>query len=220
MNRLRQEVEPLARTEAPLKPSPWPRLGWALGGLVCLWLGGFLYFVASLPTAVEDPMSETDAIVVLTGGAERLNTGFELLRAGKAKKLLITGVDRTATQAAIQARSQIDPAMFACCVELGREAPDTVGNAIEAALWMRRSGFSSLRLVTASYHMPRSLLLFRSTLKDTEVIANPVFLEHVKTESWWRYPGTARLLAVEFVKYLVSLLQVRLAGSGDDAGAA
>jgi len=219
MSRLNQQAEVLTSSEAPLKSPVWPRLAAALGALACLWLGGFLSFVADLPTTIEDPDRQTDAIIVLTGGAERLNTGIELLRAGKAKRLLITGVDRTATQAALQARSQIDPAKFACCVDLGREASDTVGNAIEAELWMRRSGFKSLRLVTASYHMPRSLLLFRSTLKDVEVIANPVFLEHVKTERWWRYPGTARLLAVEFVKYVVSLIQVRLTTAENASGA-
>jgi uncharacterized SAM-binding protein YcdF (DUF218 family) len=200
---------------APPRPSPWARLGVALGAILCLWVGGFLYFVGTLPKTVENPDGETDAIIVLTGGTERLDTGVDLLRDGKAKMLLISGVDRATTRDELQVRSRLDPDKFACCVKLGREASDTVGNAIEAELWMRRGGYTSLRLVTASYHMPRSLLLFRSTLKGVSVIAHPVFPENVKADEWWLYPGTARLLAAEFAKYLVSLLTVRLAAAED-----
>ncbi len=186
------------------------RLGLGLVGVACLWLGGFLYFVTRLPAEVANPGGETDAIVVLTGGAERLDAGLALLIEGKARKLLISGVDRVTTLAELQRRSRIDPAKFACCVEIGHQAADTVGNADEAARWARAAGYRSLRLVTAGYHMPRSLLLFQDAMADIEVIANPIFPAHVKTGEWWRYPGTAQLLAVEFNKYLVSLVRVRL----------
>jgi uncharacterized SAM-binding protein YcdF (DUF218 family) len=195
-----------------IRPRLWSRLGLGLAAGLCLWFGGFLYFVGQVPVEVEDPVGKTDAIVVLTGGAERLDTGLELLIAGQAKKLLISGVDPVTTLAALQKRSRIDPAKFACCVEIGHQAADTVGNADEAARWARSAGYRSLRLVTAGYHMPRSLLLFRTAMAEIEVIANPIFPGHVKTSEWWRYPGTARLLAVEFNKYLVSLIRVRLGG--------
>ncbi len=188
------------------------RLGLGLAAGLSLWLGGFLHFVGQLPLEVADPVGETDAIVVLTGGAERLDAGLALLIAGKAKRLLISGVDQATTLAALQKRSRIDPATFACCVEIGHQAADTVGNADEAARWARSAGYRSLRLVTAGYHMPRSLLHFRAAMRDIEVIANPIFPGHVKSSEWWRYPGTTRLLAVEFNKYLVSLLRVRLGG--------
>lgn len=186
-----------------------------VGAVLCLWMGGFLQFANSLPNRVEDPDGATDAIVVLTGGAERLDAGLDLLIAGKGKRLLVSGVDRATTVAALQKRSPRAPEMFACCVELGHEAEDTMGNAIEAALWMQQANFRSLRLVTANYHMPRSLLLFRDFMADARVVANPVFPERVKTAEWWQFPGTARLLASEFNKYLISLLTVRIAARPD-----
>ena len=85
-------------------------------------------------------------------------------------------------------------------------------NAIEAALWIRRHGYRSLHLVTASYHMPRSLLLFQQAMPNVSLHANPVFSDRVKLADWWRFPGTMKLLAVEYSKYLVSLLRVRLTG--------
>lgn len=192
----------------------WRWLGRGLVVLVALWFGGFLHYVAGLPTAVEEPGGETDAIVVLTGGAERLDAGLALLFDGKARKLLISGVDPGTTAAALQARSAQAPDLFACCVELGHEARDTRGNAVETAMWSRRDGYASLRVVTANYHMPRTLLLFRRLMPRVRLVANPVFPAHVKVDRWWFYPGTARLLATEYSKYLISLIGVRLTDPG------
>lgn len=186
---------------------------WLLTALFFLWLGGLIAYAAALPQNGPDPARKTDGIVVLTGGTERLDAGLRLLLEGKARKLLISGVDPATTAAALQARSSQAPELFRCCVDLGHQAQDTVGNAIEAALWVERERYSSLRVVTAAYHMPRSLLLFREAMPTVEVVPNPVFPAHVKLERWWFYPGTARLLALEYSKYLVSLVRVRLSGS-------
>jgi len=175
-----------------------------------LWLGGFLHFARSLPGPGQLPVEETDAIVVPTGGADRLDVGLRLLVEGKAKKLFVSGVDRATTAQALQQRSGSAPERFACCVVLGHAAEDTVGNAIETALWMQREKFASLRLVTASYHMPRSLLLFRRTMPEVRIAPHPVFPGHVHLDDWWRWPGTARLLATEFNKYVASLVTLRL----------
>ena len=180
--------------------------------MVFIWLGGLLAFAAGLPQVVEQPTRQTDAIVVLTGGAERLDAGLKLLTEGRAGKLLISGVDPATTAAMLQARSAQVPDIFRCCVDLGHEAQNTEGNAIETALWVEREGHRSLRLVTASYHMPRSLLLFRDLMPEVEMVPNPVFPDHVKQGSWWFYPGTAKLFAIEYSKYVVSLVRVRLSG--------
>lgn len=197
-----------------------PRLGLLIAALAFIWLGGFLDFVGKLPDDVNQSGDSADAIVVLTGGTARLDEGVGLLLAGRAGELLVTGVDPATTAEALQARSQAAPEKFECCISLGHEAQDTMGNAREAAAWMRKAGHGSLLLVTAGYHMPRSLLLFRQAMPGLEVIANPVLPEHVKVDEWWRHPGTARLLAVEFSKYLFSLLKVRLLDPLTSSGAA
>ena len=70
---------------------------------------------------------------------------------------------------------------------------------------MRGQGFRSLRLVTAWYHMPRSLLEFGRAMPDIEIVAHPVFPEQVKSEHWWAWRGTAMLLISEYAKYLAAL---------------
>lgn len=197
------------------------RRGSTLGGmfrlllaLALIWLGGFLYFIYSLPTETSDDGATTDAIVVLTGGAERLEAGLALLVADRGQRLLISGVDPATTARDLQSRGDGAAAQFACCVDLGHEAPDTIGNAQETKLWVDQHGFASLRLVTASYHMPRSLLLFQDVMPAVRIVPNPVFSGNVPVERWWHDLYAARVLASEFNKYVVSLLRVRLAGIG------
>ncbi|MBM3491924.1 MAG: YdcF family protein [Alphaproteobacteria bacterium] len=180
--------------------------------LACLWLGGLLQFIASLPMAEEAGNRHTEGVVVLTGGRDRIETGLKLLQARRADKLLISGVDRNTTPGQLRQASGAAAELFACCVELGREARDTLGNAIEAQLWVRRQGIRSLSLVTASFHMPRSLLLFQRALPQVEIVAHPVLSERQRLGQWWRHPATAGLLAGEFNKYLLVLLQSQLAG--------
>src|SRR3546814_12347328 len=79
-----------------------------------------------------------------------------------------------------------------------------MGNAEEAAEWMRERGFHSLRLVTAHYHMPRSRRLFVHAMPGVTIVPHPVFPAAVRADSWWRWPGTTRLLAQAYVKYLRS----------------
>ena len=191
-----------------------PRLLLAGGiglGLVLLlaWAVGLVWFARHLPSAVADPARRTDAIVVLTGGQGRLRQGLDLLSARKADKLFVSGVHRGVEAAQLLEISRRAPEELACCVTLGYEADDTHGNAMESARWIGEQGFRSLRLVTATYHMPRGLLEFRRAMPEIEIVPHPVFSPRFKQEDWWRWPGSASLLATEYSKYLLAFLGAR-----------
>ena len=70
---------------------------------------------------------------------------------------------------------------------------------------MAAEGFSSLRLVTASYHIPRSRVEFRRAMPTARMIAHPVFPRSVHIDEWWRWPGTTALLIGEYSKYLIAV---------------
>src|SRR5690606_34953890 len=73
------------------------RFRFLLSSLILLglvWAGGFVWYVGIIPTGVEAPDRKTDAIVVLTGGSERLSEGRRLLTRQLADKLFISGVYR------------------------------------------------------------------------------------------------------------------------------
>ncbi|CCG39776.1 YdcF family protein [Magnetospirillum molischianum] len=177
---------------------------------VAAWLGGLLWFATALPDSVEDPNTVTDAIVVLTGGAERVSGGLALLEAGKARMLFVSGVHRGVDLADLLRLSHPlapPPSCGGRCIALGHAADDTVGNAVETAAWMKAGGFSSLRLVTAAYHMPRSLLEFHRAMPGLSIVPHPVFPEAFKQDQWWRWPGTIHLLTIEYSKYLVAMVR-------------
>jgi uncharacterized SAM-binding protein YcdF (DUF218 family) len=171
-----------------------------------LWLGGLAWFASQIPRAVEDVATPTDAIVVLTGGSERINEGLALLAASKGKKLFVSGVYHGVEVNELLRAAHGAPANLECCIALGHAADSTLGNAVETAAWMAAQGYRSLRLVTAAYHMPRSLLEFHRAMPDVEIIPHPVFPERVK-QDWWAWPGTAGLIVGEYDKYLFALLR-------------
>ena len=156
-----------------------------------------------VPKQVYDAVSQTDGIVVLTGGTHRLNQGLELMEDQRATKMLISGVYHGVELQEILNLFKRSPQELECCIDIGHDADNTRGNAIETKQWITQNSFQSLRLVTANYHMPRSLLEFEYLMPDVQVIAHPVFPEHVKVDQWWRWPGTALLLISEYNKYLL-----------------
>ena len=186
-------------------------LVFAAGALFALWFAGLLWFATALPREVGDAGERTDAIVVLTGGSARLSQGLDLLAQERAQKLFVSGVYRGVDITELFRVRQQSPDEFACCVSLGHEADDTRGNAVETAAWMRAQGFESLRLVTANYHMPRSLLEFRHAMPDFDIVPHPVFPETFKQDEWWLWSRSASLVASEYSKYLISLLRTSAA---------
>ena len=175
-----------------------------IGVVLAAWIWGLILFVDRIPDTVDDEERRTDAIIVLTGGTLRLEKAFELLAAKMADKLLISGVDKGVQMDEVLAAAGLTSSELNCCVTLGYMAEDTGSNAIESAIWIRTNKLSSIRLVTSSYHMPRSLLEFRATVPGVEIVPHPVFPEHVKVSEWWARPGTARLVIAEYNKYLLA----------------
>lgn len=179
------------------------------GLMVCLfllWSIGLLWFITSIPTQNEETAIETEAIVVLTGGSERLREGIKLLEQKQGKYLFISGVDKQTQLHELAALSkELTPENvrnYQPYIILGHAAYDTISNAKETKNWVEKEAFSSVRLVTANYHMPRSLTIFRLFMPKITIIAHPVFPEQFKSTAWWRYPGTLRLILSEYHKYL------------------
>ena len=185
-------------------------LRWLALAFLVLWFGGLASFVTTSLLRRTDPTITTDAIVVLTGGRLRLETGLQLLAAGAATTLFISGVNQRIDRAELL--HALGPAAEgkACCIVIGHEAADTFGNARETAAWMHEEGFRSLRLVTSWYHMSRSLLEFERAMPGMTIIAHPVFAQHLDPENWWSWHGAPLLVVGEYDKYLATWLRPAL----------
>jgi uncharacterized SAM-binding protein YcdF (DUF218 family) len=177
---------------------------------------GFMSFARTVEaSAPPTPLPEADAIVALTGGTtDRLTTAVRLLSEGRGRRLLISGVNPRVSDEAIYAVLQAPDELVACCVDLGRQAEDTLGNASETAAWAGRNGFARIIVVTDDYHMPRSLAELHVAMPTAQLIAYPVPTPFAHAGGWKRDPGAATRLAGEYLKYL--LISAREAMLTDD----
>ncbi len=175
-----------------------------------LFAGGFVWFANSVSTGEMSDETDFDAVVVLTGGRDRVVRALEIMQDSNAERLLITGVhpETTIQQIALTTQNQTD--LFSCCVDLDRRARNTVDNAREAANWAREHGFSKLLVVTSSYHMPRSLVEFNAAMDGVNLVPYPVFSEGLLLDKWWTSYPTARLLMREYLKYIHARIRVLL----------
>lgn len=181
----------------------WKFTGVVVGLLAVAWTAGLLWFASTIPKAVADQATHTDAIVALTGGADRIETGVRLLSAGLAERLFISGAGEQVRTSDILGRATPVNPELGGNITIGKAAVDTPGNAIETAEWVRSQNMRSIRLVTAAYHMRRSLLEFHEAMPEVAIVPHAVFPPHVK-QDWWRWPGTASLIAREYTKFVLT----------------
>ena len=136
----------------------------ALALMLLLYAIGFVLFALTLGKPAPAQTAATDAAVVLTGGPNRIEHGVEVLRAGKAKRLLVAGADPLVTKADMARRLRGSHKLLKCCVDLGSESVDTRSNAEEANRWLTLHHFRSLRLITSDWHMRRARYEFGKVL--------------------------------------------------------
>lgn len=198
-----------ARTGGPRKRTGRIRLlfGFFIA-VVVLYAIGFSVFVANLPAPRIGAAASADAIVALTGQGGRLAPAVTLLEQGNGRRLLITGVNTINSKHDLKLLLRGGEA-FDCCADLGFAALDTRGNAAEAARWARDHHYGSLIVVTANYHMPRSLVEFGAQMPEVKLVPYPVAVDALRMLSW----ENAKRLNGEYFKYLASLLRVSAAAA-------
>lgn len=163
-----------------------------LSFLLLGWIAGFMAFALFLPQPAPDGIA-TEGIVVMTGGRGRIERGLALLEAKRAKRLLISGADRRVRAPELAAQFKAPAGLVDCCVDLGHESVDTRSNATEAAGWIARNRYRSVRLVTSDWHMVRARYDLEAIVgDDIRIVADAVPTE----------PGLVDLVR-EYNKYLL-----------------
>ncbi len=174
-------------------------MGWRIVALLFgVWLGGFLafsYTLMDIPAAT----GKTDGMIALTGGEKRIERAIAQMEKGRARRLLVSGVHRTTTKRDLQARTNGSKRLFECCIDIGHAAGNTVGNAVEASVWMEANKFRSLRLVTSRAHMPRARLEFVQAMPDIMIVPDAVDVDN----------SVATRIS-EYNKYVVRLILLRV----------
>ncbi|HYG26648.1 MAG TPA: YdcF family protein [Caulobacteraceae bacterium] len=182
--------------------------------IVLIWLVGLFAFAERVRgfTPAAEP-ARADAIVALTGpSAERVNAAIRLLEQDKGRRVLISGVNREVRRQELRALTPGSNRLFNCCVDLGFEAEDTVGNAQEIAAWADAKDYDSLIVVTSDYHMPRALTEIRAAAPDLALTPYAVETPSLDNSRWWRAAVTARRMTLEYMKYLAALGRALVGG--------
>lgn len=164
------------------------------------WIGGFIVFDAYIRTS-PDYTKKTDAIVVLTGGKNRISEALKLYNDNMAEFLIISGVDDKVSLKELQKQNNIFLTKNDMHIILGKEATNTNQNAVEVGDAIRRNNIHSVRLVTSYYHMPRSREEILAYNPDIEVVLHPVYSQNV-SDKWWKKWNSFKLVASEFNKFL------------------
>lgn len=174
----------------------------AFGGLLWLFVLGFVLFAARVNREVQSSIGPADGIVVLTGGPSRIEEAARLLQERRGERLLISGINPQTGHDSILKLTQLDPAKFECCVDLGYAAQDTIGNATETSRWVALHHYNRVIVVTSRFHMPRSLAELGRALPGIELIPHAVPLQKNAPSPWWLSVRTTRVIASEYVKFL------------------
>ena len=178
-----------------------------IGPVVLLGLAAFLVGFAVFSEHVSrmgEPreVDPAEAIVVLTGGQSRMEAGLNLLERNKGERLLISGVNSGTSKSALRNALDADKGLFECCVDIGYQAKDTVGNAAETISWLREHKYRKIILVTNNYHMARSLLELQRLDPRLNIYPYPVVNSDLTKGKWMMNQEVVRVLLSEYMKYL------------------
>ena len=170
----------------------------ALSFLLLFYALGFMLFAVTLGRPAD--ARRTDAAVVLTGAAGRIEHGVQVLRDRKARRLLVSGTDPAVTKADLGERVPRSAGILRCCVDLDSTSVDTRSNAEEAGRWLDQHRYRSFRLITSDWHMRRARYEFGRVLGDKyELVPDAV-----------RTQPSFMILFGEYNKYLLRRIAVLL----------
>ncbi len=186
----------------------------------CTWLGGLYYYVKDIKEnwkeislITPDIKNRTDAIVVLTGGSERVRNALYFLNRNFADKLFISGVNTDVKIHEIFSLHNYNSATEAKLsnrVFLGYSANDTYQNALEIERWVRRNNIKSIRLITSNYHLRRALFEVKERLSDIKIIPHAVIPLNIRLDRWWQFKTSRKLLLLEYNKLVLAKIRVSL----------
>ncbi|WP_455479307.1 YdcF family protein [Bartonella sp. B23] len=145
-----------------------------------------------------NPLPKADAIIVFTGGENRIETGLNLLQKRLGSRLLISGVNTTINLQNLQHSRHITPKLFTCCVDIGHKATNTKENAEESAAWIKKYHYKTAYIITHDYHMWRSLRELKYLMPEVNFIAYPV--KKSGDESVIQQINQIRILIFQYIK--------------------
>ena len=169
------------------------------------------WFITTIPGTPAPITQKAPVLVVLTGGYARIEHGLELLADKEAPVLFISGVDdHVAMQRILRdyADADLRGRVYASGGEIVIDhAHSTVSNAEQTDAFLKKRHFTTIRLITANYHMRRALHEFHNVMPDVTIIPDPVSPKEFQRNNWWTNDIARRVIFGEFHKYMAVLVR-------------
>ena len=175
------------------------------------WLCGFFIFHSKIPESYQYSDKKTDAVVVLTGAKGRIDEGIRAFFKYDAKKLLISGAGEGITKDLIMRKmAKVNPSYQYGdkVIVLGNMATSTFTNALETRIFLDLNHYDSYRLVTSSYHYPRTKYIFEHVVPHKELVMHPLFSAGFrKTDNFTSF-ASLKLSITEYNKMIFAMFMV------------
>jgi uncharacterized SAM-binding protein YcdF (DUF218 family) len=176
---------------------------------ILFWSVGLYSFIKEMNKLKTTDTQKAEAIIVLTGGRNRINNALKIYKNNNEKqKLLISGVNSKVNIKRILNFYNLNIKNIDN-ISIGHDAKDTVGNAKESAKWIRKNNIKSVLLVTSDYHIARAKLELKIEDKNVNIIEYPIHSPFVK-KPYWKNIGSFCLISIEYTKYLITKIKYKL----------
>ncbi len=160
----------------------------------------FIHFANEVTGSTAPPCGGADAVVAITGGKGRSEEALRLLRAGKARLLILSGVDASADLKEIFFLETLKRRSLPSSIIVEKHSRNTYENALETKRIAEDLGLESIILVTSLYHMKRALYTFKRVMPWLRICQHPVESPNFHRQ-WWKDWKSLRLLLTEFLKF-------------------
>ncbi|HEY8369535.1 MAG TPA: YdcF family protein [Thermodesulfobacteriota bacterium] len=168
-------------------------------------------FVAAFDRPAAEAPPRVDLIVVLSGGAGRLDEGLRLLEAGRAPLLFLVGFQSRAVASRLAADPVASSLARAGRILVEPRSGSTLEDAERTRVAVARHQARAILLITSVYHMQRAEMTFRKILPPSvSVYGRPVRSAAFLGDGWREDEPSRRLVVGEFLKYLFYRVRLSL----------
>ncbi len=156
-------------------------------GKFAWWARAYATRASMGPGQIPVPVTNEEAIVVLTGDHGRIPKALELLRLRGSPMLVISGIRHGITLTELvnqQGDSTINIHEIWKKIVVEAASSSTIENAQETAKILQRSSMKRVVLVTSEYHMFRAAAIFRAGAPGYDYMEYPLAAEVAEISLW------------------------------------
>ncbi len=180
--------------------------------VILIGIFGLLFIFAGALLVRKDPLKNSEALVILSGGGEeRLEAGANLYHDGKVRRIILTETDELQTGSStpittinydsLASRYGIDKSKL---YKTKKTSTSTYEEAQAVLTLMKQKDWKSLIIVTDNFHSQRTGMIFDKIFKNSgiKVSVQPVNVQGYWYDplKWWKDSESRDVTVLEYVK--------------------